>query len=352
VTQASSGAGDRVGRAERLIEIRRYRDAIDLLSGDSQIVADWHAVMLRAQAYLGLHEAQRAVDEARRAITLDPNREWSYRLLAYSLLAQSRASGAGEEKWPRLQEAERAAREAMRLAPSNFLTHLVAGEVLFERRIIGEARHEAERARDLAPNAVGPWILLSRVEIVAKRPQAAERAAKEALRIDPTNAAARNNLGASLQNRGRMWSAARHYGTAARSDPVNEVVRSNLRKVGLFVLFRLSLVPVMLLVLVPGGVLVLVAWYFAAMRYLRGSKRRWKWLDDRAVRVGFRLAEWGLPSAVVSIASILAPVMVLLTVAFVLLDPGQRTGAVGIAAIYLACNAYVGLLMMLRRSRA
>lgn len=209
-------------RAEALIELRRFDEAMAVLARAVSIDADaprgW---CLMAQTQLGLGDPEAALQSAGRAVALAPDLEWVHRLasLAFSRLG-------------RHDEAVAAAREAVRLDPGSWRGLARLAQALIpatpDRR---EARMTAERARDLAPLVPDTHIAVGFVEAAAGNRKVALAAYHKALEIDPDNTVAHNEI-ARLHLRsgtaGGLAKAATGFATAVQTDPRAGVSRHNL----------------------------------------------------------------------------------------------------------------------------
>jgi tetratricopeptide (TPR) repeat protein len=209
-------------RAEALIELRRFDEAVVILSRaigtDHDGPRGW---CLLAQAQLGLGDYGAALQSAGRAAALAPDLEWAHRLASLALSRQGRHS-----------EAVAAAREAVRLDPMSWrgLTRL-AQALIPATKDRSEALMTAQRARELAPLVPDTHIALGFVEAAAGHRREALAAYHKALEIDPDNTVAHNEL-ARLHLRGStagsLAKAATGFATAVRSDPRASVSRHNL----------------------------------------------------------------------------------------------------------------------------
>lgn len=214
-------------RTSALCELRRFPEAIALAS--SIITRDPqnpHAWCLMAQAQLGQSKNTAALQAARAAISLAPERDWPQRL---SSLALTRLG--------RHDQAARAAERAVRLAPDNAQAHALLAHALVR---VGERPMDAElaakRAVELGPNEVEPHIAAGVVAAAAGRRDDAADAFDRALAIDPQNSEAHNELARlDLRERGiasttpaRLADAASGFATPVGADPRGETSRRNL----------------------------------------------------------------------------------------------------------------------------
>ncbi|CAN5278968.1 hypothetical protein BH09ACT8_BH09ACT8_60460 [soil metagenome] len=206
-------------RAEQLLAINRPQEALHTLATTLAHEPDnVGALCLAARAELGLNEPALARDLAARAAAAAPAAEWPLRLLALSLV---------QLKQP--QDAYDAARRAVTNAPSVWQTHHALAHVcsaMFGMTSVGYTA--ARNAIELAPLEPDPHAILGRVALEARDQNTAEQALREALRLDPDHAMARNDLGRLQLLRKDHFGAADHFAQAAASDVRMEVAAHNI----------------------------------------------------------------------------------------------------------------------------
>jgi tetratricopeptide (TPR) repeat protein len=214
-------------RAEALCELRRYEEALALLSRAVASDPDsLHAWCLIAQAHLGLDRYREAVKAAETAIALAPEEEWPHRLASVAL------QGLGN-----YVQATRAAEEAVRLAPDTWQTHVQLAHAASRAWRLDLARVASDRALLLAPEEADVHLAVGAVASAAGHPKEAESHFRRALVIEPDNAVAHNELArlhlkyAHGANPAGLARAAAGFATAVRSDPRAAVSRRNLELV-------------------------------------------------------------------------------------------------------------------------
>jgi tetratricopeptide (TPR) repeat protein len=126
------------------------------------------------------------------------------------------------------ETAERAAREAVRLAPIWGHYHVVHAHAL-----LGLGRHEdaigaAERARELDPESADAATILAAVYALRGRHAEAREAAAEALALDPSADHAHTSAGFAALARGDEKEAVARFREALRLDPTDESARIGL----------------------------------------------------------------------------------------------------------------------------
>src|SRR5262249_51660500 len=108
------------------------------------------------------------------------------------------------------------------------------------------------RAIELAPNSPEAWICRSQVALAGRDNDAARHAAETALRLDPQNSAARNNLGVALLRSGQRAKASAAFVDAGRLNPNSKAVQHNLVLSGMFVPRIVLILALLPLLFVPG----------------------------------------------------------------------------------------------------
>ena len=121
-----------------------------------------------------------------------------------------------------------AAREAVRLSPSDADAVLALGEAQLENRQFDDAVRSADRVLALDAASFDGHYLLGRIALRRKRWKEAEAHCRQALRIEPRSWVVMNNLGVALQGQGRHKEAVAAFENAAQLNPKAELVRRNL----------------------------------------------------------------------------------------------------------------------------
>jgi len=126
------------------------------------------------------------------------------------------------------EESLRAAQEAVRLAPFDWLNHAqYATAAVDVRGRMWDALQAARRAVELAPHEADAHFVVGMVAHRRNEVAQARAAYRRALELDPSHAYALNNL-TVLDGLHRTVSASRGFASALRIDPQNPVVRENL----------------------------------------------------------------------------------------------------------------------------
>lgn len=206
-------------RAQALLDVNRPAEAGDLLRSVLATSPDHPAALrLLANTQYRLGDYRATLDTARAAQAAEPEHEHAYRIAALALARLRRGRQAREQ-----------AERAISLAPNNWQTHLGLVEAdRFSRRVTERTEKAAYEAVRLAPHEAAAHAALGSVLISRHKPRAAETAINEALRIDPTNATALNERGRLYLRRGRLGTAAAGFIDGAAVDPRQTAMTSNL----------------------------------------------------------------------------------------------------------------------------
>jgi Flp pilus assembly protein TadD len=206
-------------RAEHLLEIHRPHEALTALAAAlAQDPENVSALCLAARAELDLGKPSRARELAARAAAAEPHAEHPLRLLALSL-----------DQMGRSHEACDVAHAAVANGPNLWQTHYVLAHVTSDLPSMKSVAWEAaRRAIELAPHEAETHAVMGRVAVEDGAQAAAEEALREALRLDPNHAGARNDLGRLQLLRKDHFGAARHFAHAAASDVRMDVARQNI----------------------------------------------------------------------------------------------------------------------------
>lgn len=160
-----------------------------------------------------------ALDFASQARAVAPDYEWPHRLASRSL-----------RRLGRLAESVSAAREAVRLDPQGWRTSYTLAVVLDDiPKLRGEAGRWAERALSLAPEEPTCHYLVGVIAMNTGQNEAARLAYQRVLGMDPTHAAARNDLALLGLRRGDLDGAERGFSSVLSTDPELDVAENNLQ---------------------------------------------------------------------------------------------------------------------------
>ena len=211
---------DSIGRARTLIDLGRHEQAkAELAKAIADDPASTEAWCLMAQCEQKAGDVHAMLHAARQALASNPDSEWAHRLQSLAL-----------HKLGWHEDAVRSAREAVRLAPHQWQQYvvLVTAMIPLLDRYQAEATQAADRAVELAPLHAETHLTRGVLAGAQGNLPVAERNYREALRLDPENAAARNNL-ATIELRGNNLEAATAgFAAALAENPRLQVARDNI----------------------------------------------------------------------------------------------------------------------------
>jgi hypothetical protein len=207
-----------------LIDANRPIEALLILHEELAVQPDdVELLRLVASAYLGApsseENARAAADAAAHAARLEPDDEWTLRMLSAA------SSLIGEH-----DRAIDAALAAQRLAPDEWQSHvrLVHSDIAAAR---ASRRTDAAlvEARRIAPEEPDVYFAAGRLAMSRRKWKLAEQEYGEALRINPNHSGARNNLALVQLRTMRTGDAAAGFVGILRQDPTSELALYNLR---------------------------------------------------------------------------------------------------------------------------
>ena len=181
------------------IDARRYDDARHAFADQYGFPPDSAAAhLLAARMLLRREYVPVAQEEARKALTLDPELPEAHMLLGEVALAQAHVDEAIAEL---NAEAKR--------NPLNGAVYDRLGDALSRKGDYTNAQQALQRALLLEPNSTGPYILLGKVLLKRNDPATASGFLERAERMDPANYMTHNLLGQAYRGLGRTTEAQR-----------------------------------------------------------------------------------------------------------------------------------------------
>ena len=248
-----------LARAELLVGAKRFPEARALL-GQMIAAQPGRADAWASLAHLELLENRPAdaLHAAHRAVSAEPEGEWGHRIAAIASIE------LGDP-----EAAERAAREAVRLAPHEWQAHVVLSKALRARHaqlpaeqrklrrrsrrpglgaVLEEAYAAALRAVELDPHVALTHLAVAWVADAAGLRDQEREAYRRALEIEPDNPVALTNLAAVDVDRGRLAPAVPALMAALAVDPSLDVARGNLELLALRFVRRVHLAAFVLAV--------------------------------------------------------------------------------------------------------
>jgi Tetratricopeptide repeat len=257
-------------KAEHLTEIERWKEAIPLLLQFlAQNPQNYQANCNLSLCYYHLDEFDKALDFAERAIAADPEEEWGHRLRSIVL------SKLGKKK-----ESLKSAEEAVRMAPEQAYSLQTLAFSYLELNQTRKAKQIGERMRENFPESDATFFVLGNIHLQSGNPYEAENCFREALRFNPNNSLARNNLGVAILEQERQKpmvnrdnsvslfgdstqnEIAQHFTEALKLEPNNPYVIENIKlqfSYSPFLFVIISLLPFLLLffLVMPAGAFLL-----------------------------------------------------------------------------------------------
>jgi tetratricopeptide (TPR) repeat protein len=350
-------------RARALVDVGRYEQARvalgEYLASAPQSV---EALCLLARSHQLARQYQDMLEAADQAVAAAPTSEWAHRLRSIAL---------GKLRLP--IQALDAARRAVELAPYAWQPYVIMVDALLAtggRDARRDAFQAAVHAQRLAPQEPEVHNSRGRVFQAISDPGAARRSYQEALRLDPQNPTARNNLAIVELRQGRTTLAGERLGEVLADRPTESLYQDNARTAARTWCVRLmdagsaiwlsvlaialvgAPLPVLLgacLALLAGGGTLALRRYRRLPPALRHLVRRDRWpLAGAAVQAAVALnlaAFWDVDS--VSDAVLIAPMMVATGIAFFTVLR-LRNRAIG--AIVVFCRRWWYRLVVLRRT--
>jgi tetratricopeptide (TPR) repeat protein len=248
--------------ADALVAAGRWEAALAALGPAlADHPADPRLLGLLVRTLRALGRQREAVDAAQRLLALTPADPYALRLGTLVLL---------DVGW--VDEAIGLAARAVATDPHNAANHLALSRAWAQSTRPGARRHQLEAAREavlLDPNSPDAQVQIGVALAAGADVAAAREAYLMALRLDPGNSAALNNLAVLDLQAGAPDAAARNLAAALAADPHGSVARRNLDAVALRVLRRIgwwmALAPIPALVAAAEGAAVLARVLAAAV---------------------------------------------------------------------------------------
>ncbi len=209
-----------IRRARALLEVGRWEQAQQELAGylaTAPQSVEGLCLLARCQQLAGQFELM--LGTAEQAIGAAPDHEWPHRLRSIAL-----------GKLGRVTEAVQAGRRAVDLAPGTWQTHVILVDALLAQGSVESLRtayRAARHARQLAPDEPEVHNAYGRLYQAISDPVAARRCYGEALRLDPQNSTARNNLAVVELRQGRATLAGERLRDVLAERPTEALYQRN-----------------------------------------------------------------------------------------------------------------------------
>jgi tetratricopeptide (TPR) repeat protein len=218
IDEAGEARDGILARAELLAESGRIESASvlyqELLRANPQDV-DGMCGLSYCLTELSRH--QEGLQIAERAAGLAPDVDWPHRLRSAHLLGLGR---------PR--DALRAAEEAVRLHPNGPLCLLILFEAQCALKDAKSAAQTARAIRQIDPEQAEAHNAVGRAAMLRRDWLGAERAFREALRLQPQESVYQSNLALALEQRGHISEALELFEQAVRTNPDSAHSRGQL----------------------------------------------------------------------------------------------------------------------------
>jgi len=213
---------DSLALAEAHLDGGRPRDALRSISvALASTPDDTQAMGLFVRAQLELENWAAALAAAQRLVTLAPDETGPLILLALSY--------AGTANWT---DALSAGRTVITLDPHAWQGFTLLAHLQVNAKTVTDETFElAREAIRLAPDLAEPHVELGNVWLAKRKWAKAEDCYRTALRIDPSDLEARNNLALVASRRGDAGSSAAALIEMLAENPQSEVALFNLRQV-------------------------------------------------------------------------------------------------------------------------
>jgi tetratricopeptide (TPR) repeat protein len=156
-----------------------------LLAAQQPPVAEWFIEL--GKAWLSSGEPRKATTAYERAVRLKPQSAQALQALAQALRASGDVARAGE-----------VLRRAIQLAPSQGAPWYQLGALAFGSGRLSEASEQLDKAITLDSDLPGVYTTMAAIQAAAGQPDRTQGALREALRIDPYDAAAWDLAGRAL----------------------------------------------------------------------------------------------------------------------------------------------------------
>ncbi len=170
-----------------------FRNAIQI--DDKFTAAHWGL----ARAFEGLERFPEMIDELRKTITLDKNRDFLDARIKLGNYYLAGSRGRADV----ITESETLAKQVLEKDPNNIEGHILMGSVLFAQDQKDKAFAELNHAIQIDPKRVESYLSLARFYIVTKEPQKAEELYTRAISVNPNSPVAHTEYGKFLTQSNR-----------------------------------------------------------------------------------------------------------------------------------------------------
>jgi tetratricopeptide (TPR) repeat protein len=185
---AGSISQNHLQRAQKLIEVKRFSEAIPVLTkAITEDPQNYYAFCQLSFCFCQLEENEKCLEYAERAMMVDPEGEWAYRLKGIMLGRKGNRKAALEY-----------AQKAVYFEPDN---ELALGNLVYaflNNDKLNEARQVAEELLEISPDDAETHYIYGLVEKSSQNYVEAEKWFRQSLEITPNYAEARNMLAVTI----------------------------------------------------------------------------------------------------------------------------------------------------------
>ncbi|MDQ1090042.1 tetratricopeptide repeat protein [Siphonobacter sp. SORGH_AS_1065] len=207
-------------RAQKLIDLRRIKDAIQILNQILVKEPENEEILLwLTYAYMQDHQYQNSLTFSEKVLSVAPAFSTAYYYRALSLYNLNR-----------YQEASVDLGEAIRLEPMQASYYGLLGTIYYESKILDKALDLASQGLTIDPE--NTYCLNLKVQVLTKlgRIEQMRSGIKESLSIDPLNTYSHTVAGWSLLERGKPSEARKHFAESLRVNPANQNAQKGMKE--------------------------------------------------------------------------------------------------------------------------
>ncbi len=205
-------------RADALLEIGRYHDAVPLLqSGLILTPCDAPLLCRMAFAFLNLGNLPEAMRYANEAVSAEPTEEWGHRLRSAIFLEERETA-----------QAVRAAEEAVALNPNGEQSLHALIKALLGAKQKDRAEETAAHMRRISPDSIWTNDGSALAAMHLHQWENVEKYCRASLALNPELYGAMNNLGMALCHLGRFQEAIVCFREAARLMPTDQTIHQRI----------------------------------------------------------------------------------------------------------------------------
>lgn len=217
-------------RAEKLMEINRFSEAIPLLTkAHTENPQNYRVVCSLSYCFSELRDNDKSLQYAEKAIVVNPEEEWAYRLKGIQLIRKGKFG-----------EALKYAKKSVDCEPENEITVGNYAIALLNNNCDAEAFETVEKLKKMAPDSAQTYYISGLVYLKSNRYVEAEKDLRQALKIFPEFAEARNSLAIAILRQSEksekqekeilQSEAVKHFSDSVKLEPNNQIVIENFKQ--------------------------------------------------------------------------------------------------------------------------